>query len=73
MYLFTAANSYKLSDMIGKVVVSSKKSAPIYSITGRQTTGAFSEDLAKVFTCLLLIYIVRKLVDDIRGDNSLHQ
>ncbi|XP_060072852.1 outer dense fiber protein 3-like [Ylistrum balloti] len=42
-----AANKYSLPSMTGKTVQSGKKQSPIYSMTGRQTQGAFSEDLAK--------------------------
>lgn len=39
-----AANSYTLAHMLGKCVMSSKRTAPIYSMTGRQPIGGFSQD-----------------------------
>lgn len=42
-----APNNYSLPTMIGSTVQSSKKQAPCFSLRGRQTVGAFCEDLAK--------------------------
>ncbi|XP_074662415.1 ciliary microtubule associated protein 1A-like [Tubulanus polymorphus] len=42
-----APNNYSLPQMVGKTPQSMKKSAPCYSLTGRQTTGSFHEDLQK--------------------------
>ncbi|XP_046560566.1 outer dense fiber protein 3-like [Haliotis rubra] len=42
-----AANSYTLPNMVGKTVQSGKKQAACYSLSGRQTIGGSSEDLAR--------------------------
>ncbi|KAK6177877.1 hypothetical protein SNE40_012752 [Patella caerulea] len=42
-----AANSYSLPGMTGSTVQSGKRQAPKFSLSGRQRTGGFSEDLAK--------------------------
>ncbi|ESP01089.1 hypothetical protein LOTGIDRAFT_200481 [Lottia gigantea] len=42
-----AANSYTLPNMIGTTVLSGKRQAPCYTLSGRQTTGSFSEDMAR--------------------------
>ncbi|XP_046578896.1 outer dense fiber protein 3-like [Haliotis rubra] len=42
-----AANSYTLPNMIGKTVQSGKRQAACHSLSGRQTTGGFAEDLAR--------------------------
>nr|AGI41309.1 outer dense fiber protein 3 [Cerebratulus lacteus] len=42
-----AANSYTPPAMIGKTVISSKRQAPCFSLTGRSKTGSFHEDLQK--------------------------
>jgi len=42
-----APNSYQLPGMTGKTTQSSKRQAPVYSLTGRSKTGSFHEDLQK--------------------------
>jgi len=42
-----APNNYSLPGMIGKTVQSSKMQMPSYTLSGRQKTGSFAEDLAK--------------------------
>jgi hypothetical protein len=42
-----APNSYGLPSMLGTTVMSGKKQAPCYSMTGRSKTGSFHEDMQK--------------------------
>jgi len=42
-----AANCYTLPNMLGTTIQSAKRQAPCYSLTGRNKTGSFHEDLQK--------------------------
>jgi len=42
-----APNNYTMPGMVGKTVMSSKKQAPSYSLSGRMNIGSFTEDMQK--------------------------